>query len=125
MAVIYRQEILQGIAFFTSEPKANFYDKLFIDLDLSDFPEYTARTGRKGYSKRALLCAFIVMKCECFSCITDLVDYLNNNLIIAHYCGFNIMEPLPSYWTFDRFIKDLDNNYLKKLMQSIVLGNTA
>ena len=121
LAVIYRQEILQDIAFFTSAPKANFYDKLFINLDLSDFPDYTARTGRKGYSKRALLCAFIVMKCECFSCITDLLDYLNNNLIIAHYCGFNIMEPLPSYWTFDRFIRDLDNNYLKKLMQSIVL----
>lgn len=68
-----------------------------------------------------LLCAFIVMKCECFSCITDLVDYLNNNLIIAHYCGFNIMKPLPSYWTFDRFIRKLDNNLLKKLMQSQVL----
>ena len=61
------------------------------------------------------------MKCECFSCIIDLVDYLNNDLIIAHYCGFNIMEPLPSYRTFDRFIRDPDNNYLKKVMQSIVL----
>ena len=61
------------------------------------------------------------MKCECFSCITDLVDYLNNNLIIAHYCGFNIMKPLPSYWTFDRFIRKLDNAFLKKLMQSQVL----
>ena len=56
-----------------------------------------------------------------FSCITDLVDYLNNNLIIAHYCGFNIMKPLPSYWTFDRFIRNLDNALLKKLMQSQVL----
>ena len=47
MAVIYRQEILQDIAFFTSAPKANFYDKLFIYLDLSDFPDYTAKTGQK------------------------------------------------------------------------------
>ena len=61
------------------------------------------------------------MKCECFSCITDLVDYLNNNLIIAYYCGFNIMKPLPSYWTFDRFINSLDNKLLKNLMQSQVL----
>lgn len=49
------------------------------------------------------------------------MDYLNNNLIIAHYCGFNIMKPLPSYWTFDRFIRNLDNALLKKLMQSQVL----
>lgn len=121
MAVIYRQEIIQDISLFTSAPKTQFYDKLFLNLDLSDFPESTAKTGRNGFSKRALLCAFIVMKCECFSCVTDLVDYLNNNLIIAHYCGFDIMKPLPSYWTFDRFINKLDNQLLKKLMQSQVL----
>ena len=121
MAVIYRQEIIQDISFFTSAPKASFYDKLFLNLDLSEFPESTAKTGRNGYSKRALLCAFIVMKCECFSCITDLVDFLLNNLVIAHYCGFNIMKSLPSYWTFDRFIRTLDNDILKKLMQSQVL----
>jgi hypothetical protein len=92
-----------------------------MNLDLSDFPESTARTGRTGFSKRVLLCAFIVMKCECFSCITDLVDYLNNNLIIAHYCGFNILKSLPSYWTFDRFIRTIDNELLKKLMQSQVI----
>ena len=107
---------------FTSAPKAQFYDKLFLNLDLSEFPESTAKTGRNGFSKKALLCAFIVMKCECFSCITDLVDYINNNLIIAYYCGFNIMKPLPSYWTFDRFIRKLDNALLKKLMRSQVLN---
>lgn len=31
------------------------------------------------------------------------------------------MKPLPSYWTFDRFIRNLDNALLKKLMQSQVL----
>jgi len=121
LAVIYRQEILQDITLFTSAPKARFYDKLFLNLDLSDFPESTAKTCRKGFSKRALLRAYIVMKCECFSYITDLVDYLNNNLLIAYYCGFDITKPLPSYWTYDNFILDLDNKLLKKLMQSQVL----
>jgi IS5 family transposase len=121
LAVIYRQEILQDISFFTSAPKAQFYDKLFMNLDLSDFPESTAKTGRNGFSKRALLRAFIVMKCECFSCITDLLDYLNNNRIIAYYCGFNILKPLPSYWTVNRFIRQIDNELLKKLMQIQVL----
>ena len=37
------------------------------------------------------------MKCEGFAQTTDLMDYLDNNLLIAHYCGFDIMKPLPSY----------------------------
>lgn len=31
------------------------------------------------------------------------------------------MKPLPSYWTFDRFIRELNNDLLKKLMKSQVL----
>ncbi len=53
--------------------------------------------------------------------ITDLVDYLNNNLLIAHYCGFDISAPLPSYWTFDRFLKNFDHSLLSDLMHSQVL----
>ena len=103
MIVIYRQLILQDISLFTSAPKTEFYTKLFDNLDLSDFPSSFYKTGHKGFSKYALLCVFIVMKCECFSYITDLRDYLQNNLIIAYLCGFDITKPLPLYWTFDRF----------------------
>ena len=39
------------------------------------------------------------MKCEGFSQISDLLDFLSNNLIIAYYCGFNVMANLPSYAT--------------------------
>ncbi len=95
---------------------------MFLNLDLSSFPDVSAKTGRKGYSKRALLCAFIVMKCECFSCITDLLDYLQNNLLIAYYCGFDITKPLPSYWTLDRFIRTVDNNLLKSVMREFVIN---
>lgn len=101
-----------------------FYDNLFLNLDLSEFLESTAKTDRSVFSKRALLCAFIVMKCECFSYITDLIEYLNNHLIIAHYCDFNILKPLSpvglSHRTFERFIRNLDNKLLKALMQSQV-----
>jgi transposase len=80
-----------------------------------------ARTGRKGYLKAAMLCAFIVMKCEGFSQITDLVDYLENNRLIAYYCGFDITKELPSYWTFVRFLKKLDNGLLKQVMRQQVM----
>ena len=90
-----------------------FYDKLFSSLD---FTLPRAATGRRGFPKEAMVCAFIVMKCEGFSQITDLADYLDNNRLIAHYCGFNIMEPLPSYWTYDRCLRQLNNGALKSIM---------
>ena len=52
--------------------------------------------------------------------ITDLMDYLENNRIIAHYCGFDIMRPLPSYWTYDRFLRQLNNGELKTIMAGLV-----
>lgn len=113
LAAIYRQEIIQDVTLFTSQSAAAFYDKLFTHLD---FTLPRAATGRRGFPKEAMVCAFIVMKCEGFSQITDLADYLDNNRLIAHYCGFNIMKPLPSYWTYNRFLKKLDNGELKKIM---------
>ena len=102
---------------FTSQSAAAFYDKLFSSLD---FTLPRAATGRRGFPKEAMLCSLIVMKCEGFSQVTDLADYLNNNRLIAHYCGFNIMEPLPSYWTYDRFLRQLDNAELKSVMADLV-----
>ena len=111
------QEIIQDVTLFTSQSAAMFYDKLFSSLD---FTLPRAATGRRGFPKEAMVCAFIVMKCEGFTQITDLVDYLDNNRIIAHYCGFNIMEPLPSYWTYDRCLRQLNNGALKSIMANLV-----
>lgn len=113
LAAIYRQEIIQDVTLFTSQGAAAFYDKLFTELD---FTLPRAATGRRGFPKESMVCAFIVMKCEGFSQITDLADYLDNNRLIAHYCGFDITKPLPSYWTYDRFLKKLDNGELKEIM---------
>ena len=120
MTVIYRQLIMNDISLFTSQPKAKFYDELFIHLDLSSVSDRRREKGRQGYSRHAMIRTTIVMKCECFDYVTDLVDYLNNNLIIAYYCGFDITKKLPGYHAFERFIKDFDNTILKKLMASQV-----
>ncbi|WP_324293336.1 transposase [Lacrimispora defluvii] len=92
-----------------------------MNLDLSSVPEFP-KTGRKGFSNHAMICSFIVMKCQGFSMLTDLVDYLNNNLLISHYCGFDITSPLPSYWTFDRFLKNFDHSVLSDIMKKQVLS---
>ena len=121
MVFIYRQEILKDVSLFTSQPKSKFYDELFINLDLRCIPAYNSKIGRAGFSNHSMICAFIVMKCEGFSQISDLHDYLSNNLIIAHYCGFDISRELPSYAKFTRFIREFDNDMLQTVMQSQVL----
>jgi len=112
---------MQDIHLFTSQLKARFYDELFYHLDTGAMESSKASTGNPGYPKEALFCAFIVMKCEGFSRISDLCDYLENNKLIAHYCGFDITKPLPSYWTYVRFLKNLDNGFLKQVMERQVL----
>lgn len=121
MIVIYHQVILNDISLFTSQPKAKFYDEQFLNLDLSMISARSKSKGCRGFDNHSLICAFIIMKCEGFSQITDLVDYLNNHLTIAHYCGFDIMKTLPSYSKFERFIKNIDNDILSALMKSQVL----
>ena len=96
LAAIYRQEIIHDVTLFAAQGAASFYDKLFSALDF-DCP--AQKQVVRVSQKEALLCAFIVMKCEGFVYITDLLDYLEYNLLIAYYCGLDITKPLPSYWT--------------------------
>lgn len=119
---IYRQEILQDINLFTSQLKAKFYDELFFNLDLSFIPAINSKTCRKWYSNHSMICAFIVTKYECFAQISDLHDYLSNNLIIADFCGFDITKELPSYAKFTCFMGEFDNDILRSVMQSLVLN---
>jgi len=91
-----------------------------MNLDLDCMSKSHAKTGRPS-QKEALFRSFIVMKIEMLEQITDLLEYLQNNLLIAYYCGFDITKPLPSYWTFERFIKNIANDVLKQIMQTQVL----
>lgn len=91
LIVIYRQEILKDICLFTSQPVAKFYDSLFLNLDLSFVPKFP-ETRRKGFSNYAMIFSFIVMKCEGFSMVSNLVDYFNNNLLISHFYCFDIFS---------------------------------
>jgi Transposase DDE domain./Transposase domain (DUF772). len=109
--------LIEDVSLFTSQSAASFYDKLFLTLDY-ELPK--AKTGRKGFRKEAMLNAYIVSACEGFGYISDLRDYLDNNRLIAHYCGFDITKTLPSYWTFDRFLKRIKNGDLKEIMASQV-----
>ncbi|SHH25143.1 Transposase domain [Caloranaerobacter azorensis DSM 13643] len=121
-----RYLVFECIKFFTSTHKSNFYPKLFDVINLSDFHEYpSSKYSPKRYPRHTLFRVFVVMKCEKFSHITQLIIYLNNNLYIAYLYGFDIMKPLHSYWTFERFIKNfiknIDNKYFSNIIKNLVL----
>lgn len=119
--MIARQEILNIVDLFTSQPIINFYENLFDNIDFSSIPEFMqSKLGPKGYSQHALIRAFIVMNCEHFREITLLRDFLTTNLKIAQLCGFNITHTLPSYSVFQRFLKNFQNTTLKEIMKNQV-----
>ena len=55
-------------------------------------------------------------------CIDFLQIFMNSkaDVVLRWYCGFNIMKPLPSYWTYDSFLRQLDNGALKAIMAGLV-----
>lgn len=64
------------------------------------------------------------MKVEKLARITELLSFLNTNPYIAYLCCFEPFKPLPSYPVFQRFIKNLDNELLKEVMESQILSIT-
>ena len=116
-----RQEILELTELFTSQGLIDFYSNFFDNIDLSMLNDILpSKFGPKGYSRHALIRAFMVMKCQKFAMITDLKDFLDNNLKIAYLCGFDIMKPLPSYTVLQRFIKNLPKDILKQIFKNQV-----
>nr|WP_274892352.1 transposase [Thermoanaerobacterium sp. R66] len=92
------QQVLNIIDPFTSKLKIDFYTSLFSNLDLSSIPEFPpSKFGPTDYSRHALFRAIIVIKAEKFGEISDLIDYLSNNLIIAHLCGFDITKRIVNF----------------------------
>lgn len=119
---MHQQLIMNVIDLFTLQSKVQFYTKIFDTLDLSGFPDEinTSTSGPDGFSRHALFRAFMVMKCEKFSEITQLQEYLFNNQIIANTCGFDITRRLPSYLTYRHFIKNTAHKWFSVIMQSQV-----
>jgi IS5 family transposase len=117
--VIY-QELPQMQTLLENQPDSRFYANIFAHLDVKPIEATKAKEGRPS-EKVALFRSFIVMKNEKLSKVSELLDYLKNNLIIAHLCGFDITKSLPSYWTFRRYVRNIANNVLKEIMKSQVL----
>lgn len=96
---------------------SNFHKKyylLFKALDLSSFPSKNFGVGRTGYSRRAILRAFIIKHFEQIKTIPRLLAFLDAHPIITEMCGFEI-GCIPDESQFYRFLKETPNSQIEKM----------
>lgn len=100
---------------------SNFYRKyylLFKSLNLSNIPNKNYGVGRTGYSRHAMLKAFIVKHLEQIKSVPKLVEFLDAHPILTEMCGFN-MGCLPDESQFYRFLYDIPNSLLENIHHTI------
>lgn len=101
---------------------SNFYRKyylLFKSLDLSGVHDKNYSIGRTGYSRRAMIRAFIVKHLEQIKSVPDLIDFLDSHPALSEMCGFN-MGSLPDPSQFYRFLSSTNNSILQTLHHSAI-----
>ena len=90
------------------------YNAIFSALDLSSFPGANEGPGCTGYSRRAILRAFIVKHLEEIKSVPRLIEFLDAHPIPTEMCGFKI-GGLPDETQFYRFLKKTRNSDLQHI----------
>jgi hypothetical protein len=111
---------------YTNNKTVTFYEKLFSNLDLSGVDEFpyksdkpTKYEGRKPFSRHNLFRAFIVMKTQRFQYVSQIIDYLENNIAVALVCGFE-SGLIPGKDVFYDFLRYTSQDEL----DSVLVSNT-
>lgn len=94
------------------------YYSLFKALDLSDIPDKNYDVGRTGYSRHAMLRAFIVKHLEQIKSVPQLIDFLDSHPALVEMCGFP-MGHLPDESQFYRFLAETRHSLLEKIHHTI------
>ena len=95
-------------------PLLRKYYYLFNALDLSALPAKNYGVGATGYSRHAMLRAFIVKHLERIKSVPQLIEYLLAIPPLQEMCGFEL-GILPDETQFYRFLKDTKNSTLKAI----------
>jgi hypothetical protein len=101
---------------------SNFYRKyhlLFQSLDLSRVRDKNYSVGRTGYSRSAMIRAFIVKHFEGFKSVPALMDFLDAHPALTEMCGFNLGF-LPDPSQFYRFLCRTNNSILQNLRHKTI-----
>jgi hypothetical protein len=101
--------------------KSNFHRKyylLFMSLPMPQFQDRNFGPGRTGYSRHAMLKAFIFMHLEQIKSIPRLIEVLDSHPVLCEMCGFKFGK-IPDESQFYRFIQKTTNTVFQQLHQQI------
>jgi hypothetical protein len=101
-----------------NSPLLRKYYYIFKALDLSALPDKNTGPGANGYSRHAILRAFIIKHLERIKSVPQLIEYLYSIPPLAEMCGFEI-GILPDETQFYRFLKNTKNSTLKQLHRKL------
>jgi len=75
-----------------------------------------------GYLMEQLWKAYMVSFILNMDCTNDFIRRLEENPSLTEICGFNMDKPLPSRWTFDRFIISLaeQQELIQRLLDNVI-----
>ena len=94
------------------------YYYLFKALDLSALPDKNHNVGATGYSRHAMLRAFLVKHLERIKSVPQLIDYLHALPPLQEMCGFEL-GMMPDETQFYRFLKKTKNSLLKQIHKNL------
>lgn len=106
-------------SFILASPLYRKYFMVFKALDLSGIKDINLGVGRNGYSRKAILRAFIVKHFEEIKSVPRLIEYLQNHPVIAELCGFNMTQKLPDESQFYRFLKEINNSVIERIHHKV------
>lgn len=90
------------------------YYLLFKALDLSNISDKNYGIGCTGYSRHAMIRAFIVKHLEQIKSVPKLIEFLDSQPILAEMCGFT-MGVFPNESQFYRFLNKTNNSLLENI----------
>lgn len=93
-------------------PLLRKYYYLFKALDLSALPDKNDGVGATGYSRHAMLRAFMVKHFEQIKSVPRLIEYLNAVPPLQELCGFELGS-MPDESQFYRFLNDTPNTIIQ------------
>ena len=126
MSKYFFQPMLGFEQLYTSNKTVRYYENLFSELDLSGVEEFPRKSelpatygGRPPISRHTIFRAFIVMKTQLFAEVSQLLDYLENNIAVALLCGFESGK-IPGKDVFYDFLRETPQS----AFDSVMISNT-
>jgi len=94
------------------------YDLIFQSLDLSGIHDTNGGVGRTGFSRHAMLRAFIVKHLEQIKSVPRLIEFLDAHPVLTEMCGFD-MGNFPDASQFYKFLTSTNTSVIEKLHHSV------